>query len=117
VGTRTFPQEVLVYPKTAALKTVVALVPLAVGLVAASPASAAPTHPAVHFRNVCSAPAAGYAACQSKLVTTASGATPAAAAPGGYNPLKISVCIVFYNKNIIAGAYAGNCVGFKIDGS
>ena len=77
------------YPKSAALKAVVALVPLAVGLVAASTANAAPTHPAVHFRNVCSAPAAGYAACQSKLVTTASGATPAASAPGGYNPVDI----------------------------
>jgi subtilase family serine protease len=77
-----------VHPKKAVLGTVVALVPLVVGLVAASPAGAAPTQPATQVRSVCAAPAAGYAACQAKLIIR-SGARPAAAAPSGLNPADI----------------------------
>jgi subtilase family serine protease len=87
-----------VYSKNAAIRAVVTLVPLAVGLVAASSATAAPTHPAAHVRHVCSTtPAAGYAACQASFVTTSTtGAAPAAAAPSGLNPADIRSA---YNLN------------------
>jgi len=77
-----------VHPKTAALGTAVALVPLAVGLVAASPAGAAPTQPAAHVQSVCAAAAPEYAACQAKLIIR-SGIRPAASAPSGLNPADI----------------------------
>ena len=76
------------HPKTAALGTAVALVPLAVGLVAASPAGAAPTQPAAHVQSVCAAAAPEYAACQAKLIIR-SGIRPAASAPSGLNPADI----------------------------
>ena len=78
------------YPKTAAIGAAVALVPLAIGLVAANPASAAPTHPAAQVRHVCSTtPAAGYAACQATFVSTSVAKPAAAAAPSGLNPADI----------------------------